>query len=227
MHPTAIQHRCYRELEWFRGCVRGGRCLALGHSESGINIMLTRLTSKLSRMANGKVLICLSLAALPFILFIFPYRTKELKATSGESNPTLDSDFFYTPREAYELFGKLKPSGRRLYLWTEITADLIYPVIYSLLLSLLIIYIFRKFSGIKLQQALATLPLTAMLFDYCENVLIAIMLFAYPQERLGTAYAAGLFTKLKWIFVSASLAAILFGLVYVAFRSRSKGGKDN
>ena len=189
--------------------------------------MWRRLTEKLHRMANGRVLILLFVAALPFNLLIFPYRTKTLRAISGKENSTLDTDFFYTPGEAYELFDKLGPRGRRLYVWTEVTADLIYPIIYALFLSLLLIYLFRKLSGIKLQHALATLPWIGMLFDFCENFLIAVMLLAYPRKLFWMAAAAGWFTKLKWIFVSASLAAVSFGLVWLAIRSLKRVMKTN
>ncbi|MBC8029969.1 MAG: hypothetical protein H7Z16_07645 [Pyrinomonadaceae bacterium] len=176
-------------------------------------------------MANGKVLVLLFIAAVPFHL-LFKYRTKTLRDVSGVNNPTLDSDFFHTPQTAYQLFGKLDDPSRQLYAWTEITADLIFPVIYSLFLSLLLICIFRKLSSVRVQQTLAMLPLMAMLSDFCENILIAFMLFAYPQVYLGVAWAASLFTKLKWILLTASLAAILFGLVGLVIKALSKTKQD-
>jgi hypothetical protein len=183
-------------------------------------------------MASGKVLIALSIAALAFMRF-FTYRNATLTFFSENKSSTLDSDCSYNSETAYELIRRLdvpcgKPGAwicREFYAWTEITADLVFPIIYSLLLSLLIIYIFQKFANSESWQTLAMLPLIAMLFDYCENVLIAFMLFAYPTKYLVVASVASVLTKLKLSFIVVSGAAILFGLVCLATKSLNRGSK--
>lgn len=181
--------------------------------------------SALARIANGKVLILLFSAGLLFLLFVFPYRNTTLKILSGHECPTLDSNIHYGATEAYKLFGQLTYEGRQLYAWSEITADLIFPIIYVLFLSLLIVYIFQKCSLNKPQQFLAMLPFLMFLFDYGENILIAIMLFDYPQEHTAVAEVASVFTKLKWSFFVLSLGAILFGLTCLVIKSVRKIGK--
>jgi hypothetical protein len=148
-----------------------------------------------------------------------------LKIISGEKKPTLDSNISYGAREAHALFGKLKDEGRQFYACSEITADLIFPIIYSLFLSLLIIYIFQKCSLNKALQFVAMLPLLALLFDYIENILFAFMLFDYPQERTAFAEVASVSTKLKWTFLAVSAGAILFGLTCLVIKSVRKIGK--
>src|SRR5215203_1330122 len=154
----------------------------------GLNMKIAK--SKLARMANCKVIIVLIIVALPF-LFFFRYRENALKAFTCQDqpipckdSPTLDSNLSYDSDKAYELFEKLTPEGRQMYAWTEITVDVIFPIIYSLFLSLLMIWVFQKSSNYKSQQYLAMLPFIAILFDFCENVLIAIMLFDYQQKYL-------------------------------------------
>jgi hypothetical protein len=188
--------------------------------------------SKFLRMANGKVLIPLFIVVFLFGWFTFAWRNETLKTLSGNftlenGKPTLDSDCFYTAEKAYDLFNKLGDDGRLFYAWTEITLDLIFPVLYTLFLSLLLIFIFRKLSNFKFQRALVLLPLMAMLFDFCENALIAFLLFAYPKKYIWIAVVASLSTKLKWIFVFASLAAIFYGLIRLVIRYLGKGGKAN
>jgi hypothetical protein len=175
------------------------------------------INNKLARMAKAKVLIGLFIAALPFLGF-FQYREMTLKHFSNECRSTLDSNISYTSEDAYELFGKLK-EGRKLYAWTEITVDIIFPIIYSLFLSLLIIYISQRCLINKSPQFLAILPFIAMLFDYGEHVLIAFMLFNYPQEHLALASIASLFTKLKLGLLVISFLAILFGLACLMIQS--------
>lgn len=182
-------------------------------------------TSKLARIATSKVLILLFLVALPFTAFVFPYRNTTLSILSGREKPTLDSDVHYDATYAYDLFCSLTDKGRRLYAWSEITADLIFPIIYSFFLSLLIIYIFQKTSFTKPQQFLAMLPFLMLLFDYGENTLIAFMLFDYPDRHTALAQVASVCTKLKWSLLVVSLAAILFGLtcLMIQFVERRSG----
>jgi len=179
--------------------------------------------NKLARLAKAKVLIALFLVAIPFNIF-FRYREKTLKDFSKECTPTLDSNTSYKSKDAYELFGKLD-GGRELYAWTEITVDIIFPIIYSFFLSLLIIYIFQRCFTRKSLQYLALLPFIAMLFDYGENVLIAFMLFKYPAEYLGLASIASLFTKMKWSFLLISFLAILVGLACLMIQSDRERGQ--
>jgi hypothetical protein len=180
------------------------------------------MINKLARMAKAKVLIGLFIAALPFLGF-FQYREITLKKLSNECRSTLDSNISYTSTDAYELFCKLK-KGREFYAWTEITVDMIFPIIYSFFFSLLIIYIFQNCS-IKSPQFLAILPFIAMLFDYGENVLIAFMLFDYPRQYPALASIASLFTKLKWGLLVISFLAILYGLAYLMIQSERKRGQ--
>src|SRR6185295_8815216 len=104
---------------------------------------MTPMQNKLSRMATGKVLIVLFVVGLLF-QFIFQYRNNTLKDYSKLEMPTLDSNVCYDSKTAYELFPKLTDPGRKIYAWTEITVDVVFPIIYAFLLSLLILYLFKK-----------------------------------------------------------------------------------
>ena len=192
-------------------------------------LTLEMVKNKLARIANGRILILLFLAALPFLAFVFPYRNTALSIVSGREKPTLDSDVHYDATYAYDLFGSLEKKGRRLYAWSEITADLIFPLIYAFFLSLLIIYIFERTSFTKPQQFLAMLPFLMLLFDYGENILIAFMLFDYPERHNAIAQVASVFTKLKWSLFGLSFAVILFGLtcLTIQFVERRSGSRNS
>lgn len=185
-------------------------------------VTLEMIKTTLARMANGKVLILLLLANLVFVLFVFPYRNKALEILSGRKEATLDSNLSYGATEAYDLFRDLTHEGRQIYARSEITADLIFPIVYALFLSLLIIYIFQKCSLNKPQQFLAMLPFLMLLFDYGENILIALMLFDYPQPHPAVAEVASVFTKLKCTFFALSSGAILFGVICLVIKSVRK-----
>ncbi len=174
------------------------------------------ITDKLAQMANGKVLIALVLVSLPFTV-LFEWRKRYLRTFSHMERTTLDFSS-YTAKDAYELFSKLQERGRQVYAWTEITVDMIYPIIYACFLSLLTIYIFQKCSMNKSLHLLALLPFIVMLFDYCENSLIAFMLFAYPREHLTLASIASSFTKLKLSLLVVCGVAVIFGLICLVIK---------
>lgn len=169
------------------------------------------ILDKLAQMANGRVLIALLIVSIPFTVF-FEWRKRFLRTYSHMDKTTLDFTS-YTATDAYELFSKLQERGRQVYAWTEITVDIIYPIIYSSFLSLLIIYIFQKCSMNKSLHLLAVLPFIVMLFDYCENSLIAFMLFAYPRQHLTLASIASWFTKLKLSLLALCGVVVIFALI--------------
>jgi hypothetical protein len=176
--------------------------------------MVEKLTQLLARLANWKTIVILILIALPFNLVIFPMRSARLKELSKKDNPILDVMFAYTPAQVYELVPAYGEQGRQLYAMTELTADLVYPIIYNLLLSVLMAIVFRTAfsSGSKLHR-LPLLPLASWLADYLENVGITIMLLSYPQELDAVAGATSFFSTAKWAVGSASVIMIAIGLV--------------
>jgi hypothetical protein len=176
--------------------------------------MMETLTQLLARLANWKTIAILILIALPFNLVIFPMRSARLKELAGKSTPIIDVMFAYTPAQVYELVPAYGEQGRQLYALTELTADLVYPIIYNSLLSLLMAIIFRGAfsSGSKLHK-LPLLPLASWLADYLENVGITTILSSYPQELDAVAWVTSFFSTVKWTVCGASAAMIVIGLV--------------
>ena len=181
--------------------------------------------NKLAGLAKAKVLIVLLLSAIPFFGF-FTYREQKLKEYTGECPPTLDSNLGYNSEKAYALFAKLD-GGRALYAWTEITVDMIFPIIYSLFLSLVIVSIFQRCCTNKSLHPLVIVPFIAMLFDFSENILIAFMLFRSSDKFPALAEAASVFTKLKFGFLLLSLVTIAVSLAYLINQSERNAAKTS
>ena len=104
---------------------------------------MEKLTRLLNRLANWKTIVVLILIALPFNWVIFPMRSARLQELAGKSISIIDVMFAYTPAQVYELVPAYGEQGRQLYALTELTVDLVYPILYNLLLSLLMAIIFR------------------------------------------------------------------------------------
>jgi hypothetical protein len=137
-------------------------------------------------------------------------------AANNEVMP-LDLMFFYTPAKAFAMIEKYAEAGRAVYMKIELTADIIYPIIYTLFYGLLISWLFqRAFKSDSAMQKYNVTPVGAWFFDLLENVGIVSMLALYPSQPNALAWLTMIFGSLKWLFVFASIGLSLFGLVRAA-----------
>lgn len=126
----------------------------------------------------------------------------------------LDLQFFYTPETAYGRIEAYGVEGRSHYRHILLTADIAWPVLYTLLLSCPISWLFKRgvAEGSK-AQLLNVVPFGALLFDFLENACIVPMLSIYPSKPVVLAWMATACTTVKWLFVGASVSVLLAGVV--------------
>jgi hypothetical protein len=147
---------------------------------------------------------------LPFNLWLFPARTKRLKALSGYASPVIDTWFGYTPEKVFGVIDALKAEGRRLYAITQVTLDLLYPLVYNGLLAVLLgLSVPAAFPGTWLAEWLPRLPLLSLLSDYSENICIVILLLGYPRQPAALARLASAITVIKFCLIAAGLLGVL------------------
>jgi len=171
--------------------------------------MLARLSQTLRQFAKGWLVLVLFAFTLSFEGFIFPALDKLI--TSGGAGP-LDLLFFYTPQQAYERIAAYGEAGRAAYRVTELTADVLYPTVYSLFLGLLISWLFQR--GFDAQAGIQrwnVTPLGAWTFDLLENLGIVTMLTVYPAAPAWLAWLTAGCTMTKWLFAGASVLLALVG----------------
>jgi hypothetical protein len=126
----------------------------------------------------------------------------------------LDLMFFYTPDKAFEMIEKYGEAGRSIYFKIELTADIIYPIIYTLFYGLLISWLFqRAFKPDSKMQKWNVMPVGAWFFDLLENVGVVSMLSMYPSKSSFMAWLTMIFSSLKWIFAFITIGLVLVGLV--------------
>jgi hypothetical protein len=129
--------------------------------------------------------------------------------TLGHDNKLLDSRRWYTPAEARNLFERLGKSGRNLYALTELTLDLVFPLIYGSLFCLLTASLARA------QWAwLVTIPLFAALSDLVENSIVAYLAWSYAGQESSLAWLAAAVTLIKTILLGLSLLILFAGGAY-------------
>jgi len=171
---------------------------------------------RLAALATRRVLGLLIVIFLVLFLVVFPLVTARLNMLSG-GVAMIDMQPSYSPTQVFQMVASYGPEGRPLYILSTLTADLLFPLDYSLLLSLLIVATYRQaFPGGRLLRTLALIPFLTAGFDLLENAAIVTLLSTYPQQLTFIAQLASLFTTFKWAFVLISLVLVLIGFVGLA-----------
>jgi hypothetical protein len=168
---------------------------------------------------QGKNLLFLLGAYIFMAAVVMNGGSNKINSLSGKELQPLDLHFSYTPEQVYTWLGDYGEEGRQFYALFEMTGDVIYPIIYTLLFCCLIGYTWKKF--IEEKEKFATLvlvPLPTLLFDYLENVCIVVLLKTYPAPQDTWVMIGSLFTSLKWISLIITLIVFLIGVIKRFFK---------
>lgn len=180
--------------------------------------MLSRLSGEVHSWARGWRILALFAAFVVFAAVTLPL----LRDAPGGGIVSLDAQFFYTPEEAFSTVASYGDAGRfwiRIYL----TWDIVNPVLYTLVFSLLISWLFqRSFEPGSNLQKLNVLPVGAGLFDLLENICIVTLLTVYPAQPAIVAWLSTVCTMAKMSFLGLSTLLILVGLVKAAMNRFKK-----
>lgn len=194
-------------------------------------------TPRLYSWINGRTLLFLFVPLLLFYLLLFNGRSQFLtqlvhqKNPNETSSPIIDTWFAYPPDRLFRVIDEMGDTGRQFYALTEVSADLVFPVLYTAFLYILLALLLpRAFEDSPSMQSLRRLPLLVFLFDYSENCGLFYLLMVYPNRPVPVAWITSAFTSLKTLFLYACLLLILASLVMMAInafrrgRAPSKGG---
>jgi hypothetical protein len=175
--------------------------------------MIAKLSTWLGSIAKGWLVLIFFVADGIFSAVIMPGAQAKLEALSGGVGP-LDLTFFPSAEKVLAAIVAYGAEGRPLYANIELTADIIYPIVYTFFFSLLMTYLLqRAFDKDSKLQRLNVLPFGAWAFDMLENVCILTLLFSFPAQSALMAFALGLFNGIKWLFAGASILSILVALI--------------
>lgn len=164
--------------------------------------MIERLWSAIARIANGWVFLALLivyvLCSYGFNLFHDAY-----KPAQG-----LDARGYYAPSDVPSILGEFGPKID-IYLRQESTLDLAFPIVYSLLFSVGIVWLGKK----STPHWLVALPFAAALLDYCENACAITMILRYRKTHdvaMAVAWIASFVTPIKTVlFIGSGVALIV------------------
>ena len=187
--------------------------------------MLNSLSEKFHAWTTGWRVIILLVTDALMMGYVMPLAGGLMAFAANASVTPLDLMFFYTPEQAFAMIEKYGDAGRSLYMKVELTADIIYPIIYTLFYGLLLSWLFqRAFKPGSKMQKLNAMPVGAWFFDLLENVGIVSMLAMFPSQPAILAWLTMFFGSFKWLFAVASIGLALFGLVKAGMNGFRKQG---
>ena len=175
-------------------------------------------------MADSVYRLVLAVATWPLValLFVaallcvtgFQKRNDTLAAEASspsDEKPTLDPRGWYSAQTAHDVLGRLSDRGRRLYAWTEVSLDLVFPFVYGTLLASLLVHLWDGPWG----RWIVLVPLVAAAFDLLENVTIATLASTFISGKVSPlGWAAGLFTAVKTGALLLSFLMVAIGAVW-------------
>lgn len=178
------------------------------------------------RLATGKnILLLFVITMAVYAAMLFITIPEVLRHANGMTLPDLMPGG-YEPQYIRQLLTELGDEGRAAYLHRQLPLDLVYPFLFALTNSLILVYLLRRLGKSSKKALIITaIPLAAGLFDYLENVSTIRMLLRFPDISDIAVRVASVFTVLKSGLTTlffALLVALLLALLLQYFRSGKK-----
>jgi hypothetical protein len=190
--------------------------------------MLEKFSDGLANYAKGWLILALMGLFFIFNLVIMP-SGQELMGGTAHQVGAIDLTFGAAPASLFDKVEAYGQQGRMVYRVFVLTADIAYPITYSLFLGLAITFLFRRIFPLKSGlQKLNLLPFGALFFDVLENLGIVALLSTYPQRISWLAVYTVVINFIKWILAGGSTLLVLFGLFgWLVVSIRKTGSKGS
>lgn len=178
---------------------------------------MNTLSNWLTQKTSGPLALAALILFIAFTAVVLPRQAAQAERSSGDAGSP-DTSFYYTSGDLYDWAEAYGAEGRRAYVRARLTFDVVWPLVYTLFLVTALSWLLpRAFAHSRLHLA-NLVPILGMLFDFLENSATALTMARYPQLTPLVADLAGPFTTLKWLFVYASFALLLFVALAAAVR---------
>jgi hypothetical protein len=179
------------------------------------------LSQFLNQIANGKLLILLFLIYAIFPAYFLKNAEEKINQLAGKKIGVIDLTVGFNPQKALQMVSEYGDEARAYYAQTEMTTDVIYPIVYAFLFGVTLTLLYRN-KAYKLFSWINLLPFITLISDYLENICIVSLLQNYPSQSLNTATFCEIFKMLKWISFGISVLLILYGLIRLLLMKFSK-----
>lgn len=175
---------------------------------SKLNPVYSSFSKWIKRKSENKVIVFIFLLLfICFNAFVFPFFISQYGL---ENQIILDLSPGFSPDLAYDTMHSYGVHGRKGVLIITGVVDMIYPLIYSMLLMFVMSRL-KSFAPKFLNEIkqFFLIPLLIFLFDFLENISILTMIKLFPNRNDPISLAASFFGMLKWSFVLLCILIIL------------------
>lgn len=139
-----------------------------------------------------------------FLSLVFPQMTEYSDEMIGKlSSP--DESFIYSSSDLYDMAESYGEVGRNAYIKIRWTFDLVWPICYTLFLVAWMVKLSEYIPGKGKLKYAYIVPLSAIAFDYMENIGTTIVMIRYPLKFEIVATITPVITFIKWIAVTGSV----------------------
>ncbi|MGY5453056.1 hypothetical protein ACVFI8_19265 [Agarivorans sp. MS3-6] len=166
----------------------------------------------LQKYATGKIISGLFVLTMSVYISMLVYSIPAVSAYSPGMALFDLSPSGYSYTYANDLLSSLGEEGRHLYLSVQLPLDFIYPGLFSITYSLLLVWIIGKTQAENSKiRYFALVPFMAGVFDYLENIFIIKMISSFPDLQVSSVKIASAFTLLKSSFTMAFFVLLIAG----------------
>jgi len=170
--------------------------------------LLQQVARFFERIASVPLLVVLTLFSALFPAVLFPAHG------IGNIKP-LDLYFSYSPDQVYQHLAALGTKGRSTSVSMALTTDMVFPVVYSMALSVVLVLVLRKLLPPERRlRYLCLFPFLIILADWCENVSLSMVMRTYPGRTDTIVIFASTFTSLKWMLIILTLLMLLVAVIF-------------
>jgi hypothetical protein len=181
-------------------------------------MMIKRFSMWLYRVSTGRITLFCLVIFLLFSILVLPSQMAKVDAF-GEDVGSPDLSLFYSPQDLYNMAEAYGEEGREAYIQARFTFDLIFPILYTLFLTMAISWLFiRGVSPYSWLRITNIVPVIGMVFDYLENISASLVIGHYPAQTAIIDSLAPIFTLLKWVFIAGAFLLLVAGVALALAR---------
>ena len=179
---------------------------------------MTNTLNTLKKLASGKIVSILFTLTMAIYLLMLFYSIPMVERFAPNTALFDLSPSGYSYQHAMSLLEELGNEGRQIYLSLQLPLDFVYPGLFAISYTLLLIWLFSKSLKNKSRIFyLALIPALGGLFDYLENIYIFRMINSFPDLSPRLVQVASTFTLLKSIFTTIFFLLLFAGLAAFVF----------
>ncbi len=121
-----------------------------------------------------------------------------------------DTRLWYSPNVLHDAAERFGPEGRRSYVVSRATFDVVWPVVYATSLTTVLSVLLRDSAPSGTRRRMANvLPWVGFAFDMAENVAVSTVMVRHPEPTPAVERIAPVMTLAKWVAVGTSTALVV------------------